>query len=53
MSIWDHLEDLRGRLLKILLGLVGTTLVSLIAANQLMFLLAIPIGGWKTCNPSR
>ena len=45
MSIWDHLEDLRGRLLKILLGLVGTTLVSLIAANQLMFLLAIPIGG--------
>ncbi len=45
MSVWDHLEDLRGRLLKILLGLVGTTLVSLIAANQLMILLAIPIGG--------
>ena len=45
MSFWDHLEDLRGRLLKILLGLVGTTLVSLIAANQLMTLLAIPIGG--------
>jgi sec-independent protein translocase protein TatC len=45
MSIWDHLDELRSRLLKILLGLVVTTLVSLIAANQLMSLLAIPIGG--------
>jgi len=45
MSVWDHLEELRGRLLKILLGLVVTTLASLIAANQLMILLAIPIGG--------
>lgn len=45
MSIWDHLEEMRSRLLKILLGLVVTTLASLIAANQLMVLLAIPIGG--------
>ena len=45
MSIWDHLEEMRSRLLKILLGLVVTTLASLIAANQLMILLAIPIGG--------
>jgi sec-independent protein translocase protein TatC len=45
MSVWDHLEELRSRLLKILLGLVVTTLASLIAANQLMILLAIPIGG--------
>ncbi|MDX9864107.1 MAG: twin-arginine translocase subunit TatC [Anaerolineaceae bacterium] len=45
MSIWSHLEELRGRLVKILIGLIVTTLVSLIAANQLMVLLAIPIGG--------
>lgn len=45
MSIWDHLDELRARLLKILLGLVATTLVSLLAANQLMVLLAAPIGG--------
>ncbi|MCD4672759.1 MAG: twin-arginine translocase subunit TatC [Anaerolineaceae bacterium] len=44
-SIWDHLDELRARLLKILLGLVATTLVSLLAANQLMILLAAPIGG--------
>jgi sec-independent protein translocase protein TatC len=45
MTVWDHLEELRGRLLKALLALVFTTLASLLLANQLMVLLAAPIGG--------
>jgi sec-independent protein translocase protein TatC len=45
MSFWDHLEDLRGRLLKASLGLVFTTLASTLLASRLMILLAEPIGG--------
>jgi len=45
MSFWDHLEELRGHLLKILVGLVVAIVLSLVFANQLLELLAIPIGG--------
>ena len=45
MSFWDHLEDLRGRLLKTSLGLLLTTLASTFLAGRLMGLLAAPIGG--------
>lgn len=44
-SLWDHLEEIRGRLLKALLALVATTFFSVLFTNPLMALLARPIGG--------
>jgi len=45
MSLWDHLGELRMRLLKALIALVVTTLLSFIFAKQLIELLTVPIGG--------
>jgi sec-independent protein translocase protein TatC len=45
MSIWDHLAELRQRVLISLLVLVATTLVSFMFATQIADILARPIGG--------
>lgn len=45
MEFWDHIEELRSRLLKAMAGLAVTTLASFLFADKLVALLAVPIGG--------
>jgi sec-independent protein translocase protein TatC len=45
MTIWDHLEEMRRRIFIAVIALVGTTLVSFALAQQLITILARPIGG--------
>jgi len=45
MTIWQHLDELRKRLLFSLLGLVAAVIVSIIFADPLLELIARPIGG--------
>lgn len=45
MSFWDHVEELRGRLLIALLALLVTTAVSFAFADKAVTLLTLPIGG--------
>jgi sec-independent protein translocase protein TatC len=45
MTIWDHLEEFRRRIFIAVIALVGTTLVSFALAQQLITILARPIGG--------
>ncbi|MCE5207238.1 MAG: twin-arginine translocase subunit TatC [Chloroflexi bacterium] len=45
MDIWGHIEELRVRLLKSLLALLVTTLISFAFAQQIIEILAVPIGG--------
>jgi sec-independent protein translocase protein TatC len=45
MSIWDHLGELRRRLLSALIAMVVTTGVSFLVTNQFIAILAEPIGG--------
>ena len=45
MTIWEHLEELRGRLIKAGLALAAATIVSLFFAQQIIQLLAQTIGG--------
>jgi sec-independent protein translocase protein TatC len=45
MDIWGHIGELRNRLFKALLALVLTTTISFAIADQLVDLLALPIGG--------
>jgi sec-independent protein translocase protein TatC len=44
MSFWEHVEELRGRLLIALIALAITTGASFLFADQLIYLLAEPIG---------
>lgn len=45
MTIWQHLDELRKRLLFSLLGLVAAVILSIIFADPLLELIARPIGG--------
>jgi sec-independent protein translocase protein TatC len=45
LDLWDHIDELRSRLLKALLALLVTTLVSFAFADKLVSILAIPVGG--------
>ncbi len=45
MTIWEHLDELRQRLLKAIIALVVTTLASFALAGRIIGLLTQPIGG--------
>ena len=45
MSIWDHVNELRKRLFRAVIGLVLTTTISFSIASKLLEILAVPIGG--------
>jgi sec-independent protein translocase protein TatC len=45
MSVWDHLAELRKRILTALIAMVVTTGVSFLVTNQFIALLAKPISG--------
>ncbi|MEJ5225996.1 MAG: twin-arginine translocase subunit TatC, partial [Anaerolineales bacterium] len=45
MSLWEHLEELRGRLLRGLIALGLTTTLSFAFGERLIAVLARPIGG--------
>ena len=45
LSIWEHLDDLRKRLLYALIGLIISVVVSFIFTEDIIGFLAIPIGG--------
>jgi len=47
MELWDHLNELRGRLLKAVLALIVTTAVSFVVARDFIEILARPIGGME------
>ena len=47
MSIWGHLGELRRRLLFSLIGLVAGVILSVIFSEQLLALIAQPIGGME------
>ena len=44
MSFWEHVEELRGRLLIALIALAAATAASFLFADQLIYLLAKPVG---------
>jgi sec-independent protein translocase protein TatC len=48
MTIWQHLEELRKRLLYALLGLVFGVIVSFVLSDYTLELLARPIGGFES-----
>lgn len=45
MSIWDHLNELRSRLFKAVIGLLVATVISFVISQQLVTWMAVPIGG--------
>jgi sec-independent protein translocase protein TatC len=45
MSVWDHVSELRGRLLKALISLVLTTAASFLFSQYTIDLLTRPVGG--------
>ncbi|WP_049784849.1 MULTISPECIES: twin-arginine translocase subunit TatC [Anaerolinea] len=47
MAIWDHINELRSRLLKALFSLIVTTLLSFMFSQYAIEILARPIGGIK------
>ena len=47
MTIWQHLNELRKRLIYALLGLVVGVVVSVILSDYLLQILAYPIGGFE------
>jgi len=47
MTIWQHIDDLRKRLLIAVIGMVVAVIISVIFANYLLELLAKPIGGFE------
>lgn len=47
MTMWEHVEDLRKRVFYALIGLVVCVAISVVFANPLLELLALPIGGFE------
>lgn len=47
MTIWQHLDELRKRLMYILIGLVIGVVISVVFANFLLEVIAGPIGGFE------
>lgn len=45
MNVWDHVNELRGRLLKAVAALVVGSLISFMFTQTLIDILAIPLGG--------
>jgi sec-independent protein translocase protein TatC len=45
MSVWDHIFELRGRLLRAVIALALTTIASFLFAQRLIEFLAVPIQG--------
>ncbi len=45
MGIWDHIAELRIRILRSVVALIITTIISFIFTEQIIRFLAIPIGG--------
>ncbi|HTX78716.1 MAG TPA: twin-arginine translocase subunit TatC [Longilinea sp.] len=45
MSFWDHVEELRRRLIVAMIALAVTTMISFAFADKIIALLTIPIGG--------
>jgi sec-independent protein translocase protein TatC len=45
MSIWDHLNELRSRLFRALIGLLVATGIAFTISQQLVAWMAVPIGG--------
>ena len=45
MDIWSHVGELRSRLLRALIALIVTTLISFAFTEQIIRFLAVPIGG--------
>ena len=45
MDIWEHINELRSRLLKSMLALLATTMLSFAFTQQIIAFLAKPIGG--------
>ena len=44
-GIWEHIDELRKRIIRSLIGLIITSIASFIFTEQILFLLAIPAGG--------
>ncbi|MGA9396816.1 MAG: twin-arginine translocase subunit TatC [Anaerolineaceae bacterium] len=53
MTIWDHLEELRKRLLVAVLALLTATGVSFFFAPRLIDILAVPVGGMENLHVIR
>lgn len=53
MSIWDHLEELRKRLLIAILALIAAAGVSFYFAPSLIDILAVPVGGMQNLHVIR
>lgn len=47
MTLWDHLSELRKRLLYAVIGLVVGVVVSIVTSDWILALLARPIGGFE------
>jgi sec-independent protein translocase protein TatC len=45
MGVWDHISELRGRMLKAVIALALTTIASFMIAQKLIEILAVPING--------
>ena len=45
MDVWSHIGELRARLLRAMIALVITTVISFMFADEIIRFLAIPIGG--------
>lgn len=45
MGVWEHVRELRNRLMTAVIALAVTTIISFLFANSLIEYLAIPIGG--------
>lgn len=45
MGVWEHITELRGRLLKAVIALALTTIASFMIAQKLIEILAVPING--------
>ena len=48
MSFWQHLTELRKRLLYALIGIIAGIVVALVFAEQILDLVAKPIGGFDS-----
>ncbi|HHX64573.1 MAG TPA: twin-arginine translocase subunit TatC, partial [Chloroflexi bacterium] len=47
MSIWEHLNELRSRLLRVVIALVVATLISVVFTEHLINILLVPMGDYR------